>query len=249
MFVFKTRRRSVREQSDEDSLMAISSHIGEGDDGGVQVVSKQAFRIVLADDHPLILFALKQLILAEADFDLVGEAAGGLQALSLVRSANPDIAVIDVAMPEMNGIMLARKLSEERPKVRTVVLTAFEDEAHLRQALNVGVRGYVIKRAAAESLVPAIRAVIAGGTFVDPFVVNRLEAGRRSTVGRPRGLSDREREVLRLTALGHSTKEIAGQLAIGVKSVETYRSRAAEKLGLKSKADIVDFALTEGWLS
>jgi DNA-binding NarL/FixJ family response regulator len=222
---------------------------GVGARTGSPAGSKQIFRIVLADDHPFILFALKQLILAEADFEMVGEAATGLQALSLVRSTVPDIALIDVGMPEMNGIVLARRLSEELPSVRTIILTAFEDEAHLRQALEAGACGYVIKRAAAESLVPAIRAVIAGGTFVDPLIIRRLETARRPVTGRPGALSDREREVLRLTAHGLSTKEIARELAIGIKSVETYRSRAADKLGLKSRADIVRYVLAEGWLS
>lgn len=207
------------------------------------------FRIILADDHPFILFALKQLVTAEADFELVGEATTGLQALSLVRATTPDVAVIDVAMPEMNGIALARKIREERPTVKVLVLTAYEDEAHLKQTLAAGASGFVVKRSAAESLVPAIRAAIAGGTFVDPLVVGRLKDLSTRATNVAGDLSEREREVLRLTALGHSSKEIANLIAIGAKSVETYRSRASEKLGLKSRVEIVRFALGEGWLT
>ena len=207
------------------------------------------FRIILADDHPFILFALKQLVSAEADFEVVGEATTGLQALSLVRAMTPDVAVIDVAMPEMNGIVLARKIREERPSVKVLVLTAYEDEAHLKQTLAAGACGFVVKRSAAESLVPAIRAAIAGGTFVDPLVVGRLKDLSTRAANVAGDLSERERDVLRLTALGHSSKEIANLMAIGVKSVETYRSRASEKLGLKSRAEIVRFALGEGWLA
>jgi DNA-binding NarL/FixJ family response regulator len=204
-------------------------------------------RIVLADDHPIVLFALKQLILAQGEFELAGEATSGLQALGLVRTLKPDVAVIDVAMPEMNGIVLARRIRDEQPDVRILILTAHEDEAHLKQALAAGAAGFVVKRSAAESLVPAIRAVLVGGTFVDPSLMRRPG-------GAPQGLggidlSQRERDVMRQIALGYATKEIAKSLAISVKSVETYRARAAEKLGLKSKADIVRFAQAEGWLA
>ena len=206
-------------------------------------------RIILADDHPFILFALKQLVAAEPDFELLGEASTGLEALSLVRSTTPDVAVIDVGMPKMNGIVLARKIREERPSVKVLILTAYEDEAHLKQALAVGVSGFVIKRSATTTLIPAIRAAMAGGTFVDPLVAERLNGLVPAAAVGADELSPREREVLKLTALGYATKEIAELMAIGSKSVETYRARASEKLGLKSRAEIVRFALAEGWLA
>jgi DNA-binding NarL/FixJ family response regulator len=201
--------------------------------------------IVLADDHPFILLALKQLIAMEANFELVGEAATGIDALSLVRSIVPDVAVIDVGMPGMNGILLTRKIREERPAVKVLILTAHEDEGRVRQALSAGACGFILKRSATTTLIPAVRAVLTGGTFLDPLVASRVQG---KTAG-PVELSPREREVLRLTAMGHGTKEIAQSMAIGSKSVETYRSRALEKLGLKSRAEIVQFALCEGWLT
>jgi len=206
-------------------------------------------RIILADDHPFILFALKQLVAAEPDFELIGEAATGLEALTLVRSMTPDVAVIDVGMPKMNGIVLARKIREERPSVKVLILTAYEDEAHLKQALAAGVSAFVLKRSATTALIPAIRAAIAGGTFVDPLVAERLTGHAQAATTGAEELSPREREVLWLTALGHGTKEIAELMGIGSKSVETYRVRASEKLGLKSRAEIVRFALAEGWLA
>lgn len=202
--------------------------------------------IILADDHPFILLALKQLIAAEADLELVGEAATGIDALSLIRSIVPDVAVIDVGMPGMNGIILTRKIREERPAVKVLILTAHEDEGHVKQALSAGACGFILKRSATTTLIPAVRAALTGGTFVDPLVSSRGSQGE--TAGAVE-LSPREREVLRLTALGHGTKEIAQSMAIGSKSVETYRSRAIEKLGLKSRAEIVQFALSEGWLT
>lgn len=206
-------------------------------------------RVVLADDHPFILLALRQLILAEADFELVGEARTGIQALSVIRSTAPDLAIIDVTMPEMNGILLAKKLRDEVPLVKIIVLTATEQEGPLKQALEAGASGYVLKKSTADSLVPAIRAVIAGGTFVDPSIVHRVPAFRSHRSKKIGALTDRESEALKLTALGHSTKEIAIKMEIGAKSVETYRSRASEKLGLKSKAELVQFAINEGWFS
>lgn len=212
-------------------------------------MTDKTVKIVLADDHPFILFALKQLVAAEVDLDLVGEAATGLEALSLIRSTIPDVAVIDVGMPGMNGILLARKIREERPTVRVVILTAHEDEVHLKQALAAGASGFILKRSATTSLMPAVRVAIGGGTFVDPLMTHRLgKSAPPDAVGTVE-LSPREREVLKLTALGYGTKEIARSMAIGGKSVETYRSRALEKLGLKTRAEIVRFALLEGWLT
>jgi len=206
-------------------------------------------RIIVADDHPFILFALRQLVTAEVDFELVAEASTGLEALSLVRSIIPDVAVIDVGMPRMNGIVLTRKIRDEQPSVKVLVLTAYDDEAHLKQALAAGASGFVVKRSATTTLIPAIRAAIAGGTFVDPIVAERLNGLAQTPTPGAVELSPREREVLILTAFGHATKEIAELMAIGTKSVETYRARASEKLGLNSRAEIVRFALAEGWLA
>ncbi len=210
-------------------------------------MSKQNFKIVLADDHPFILLALKQLVMAEADFEMAGEAATGLEALSLVRSTTPDVAVIDVGMPRMNGIVLTRKIREERPTVKVLILTAHEDEAHLKQALAAGAIGFVVKRSATATLIPAIRAAITGGIFVDPLVAGRLHGQVQVAMAGVDQLSPREREVLKLTALGYATKEIADLMTLGVKSVETYRARASEKQGLKSRAEIVRFAQLQGW--
>jgi len=191
-------------------------------------------RIVLADDHPIVL--------------------NGLRSLKVIREKKPDVAVIDISMPELNGIVLSRRLAKEAASVKILILTLHEDRAYLRQAIEAGVCGYVLKRSAAEGLVRAIRAVVTGGLYVDPAIANRLfdstprqGAGPRSG-GMP-DLTDREGDVLKLVALGYTNKEIARQLDIGVKSVETYKSRGVEKLGLKTRAEIVRYASAQGWLS
>jgi DNA-binding NarL/FixJ family response regulator len=210
--------------------------------------------IVLADDHPIVLNGLRNLIRAEKDFELVGEAASGLAALKVIREQRPDIAVLDISMPELNGIALSRRLAGEMPALRLLVLTLHEDRAYLNQALEAGVQGYILKRSAAENLVQAIRAVMVGGLYIDPAIVGRVFANKRSSPkqsankGISHALTDRESEVLKLAALGFTNKEIASRLDVGVKSVETYKARGLEKLGLKTRAELVRYASGQGWL-
>ncbi len=211
-------------------------------------------RIVLADDHPIVLDGLRNLIRAEDDFELVGEAASGLAALKVIREKRPDVAVLDISMPELNGIVLSRRLAGEMPELNVLMLTLHEDRAYLNQALEAGVRGYVLKRSAVENLVYAIRAVIVGGIYVDPAISRRLVDGKRGH-GKPSphhnaapALTERETAVLKMAGLGLTNKEIASRLDVGVKSVETYKARGLEKLGLKTRADLVRYASTQGWL-
>ncbi|MFZ3225588.1 MAG: response regulator transcription factor, partial [Xanthobacteraceae bacterium] len=134
---------------------------------------------MLADDHPIVLDGLRNLIRAEDDFELVGEAGSGLTALKVIRETRPDVAVLDISMPELNGIVLSRRLTGEIPELSVLMLTLHEDRAYLNQALEAGVRGYVLKRSAVENLVHAIRAVMAGGIYVDPAISGRVSAGKR----------------------------------------------------------------------
>ncbi len=211
-------------------------------------------RIVLADDHPIVLDGLRNLLAAEIDFELVGEAVSGLAALKVIREKRPDIAVLDISMPELNGIVLSRKLAEEIPALRVLVLTLHEDRAYLNQALEAGVRGYVLKRSAVENLVAAIRAVTIGGIYVDPAISGRLADGKRAH-SKPSAhrsaapaLTEREAAVLKMAAMGFTNKEIASRLDVGVKSVETYKARGLEKLGLKTRAELVRYGSAQGWL-
>ena len=210
-------------------------------------------RIVLADDHPIVLDGLRNLIRAEDDFELVGEAGSGLAALKVICETRPDVAVLDISMPELNGIVLSRRLVGEIPELSVLMLTLHEDRAYLNQALEAGVRGYVLKRSAVENLVHAIRAVVVGGIYVDPAISGRVGEGKHgrskpSPHGTAPALTDRETAVLKMAGLGLTNKEIASRLDVGVKSVETYKARGLEKLGLKTRAELVRYASTQGWL-
>lgn len=214
----------------------------------------EKIRIVLADDHPIVLDGLRNLIRAEPDFELVGEAASGLNALKIIREQRPDVAVLDISMPELNGIVLSRRLNGEMPALRLLILTLHEDRAYLNQALEAGVRGYVLKRSAVENLVQAIRAVLVGGLYIDPAIVGRVFESKQinkrlaARKGVAPALTDREADVLKMAALGFTNKEIASRLDVGVKSIETYKARGLEKLGLKTRAELVRYASGQGWL-
>jgi DNA-binding NarL/FixJ family response regulator len=214
----------------------------------------EKIRIVLADDHPIVLDGLRNLIRAEPDLELIGEAASGLSALKIVRELRPDVAVLDISMPELNGIVLSRRLAGEMPALRLLVLTLHEDRAYLNQALEAGVRGYVLKRSAVENLVQAIRAVVVGGLYIDPAIVGRVFESKQvnkrllARKGVAPALTDREADVLKMASLGFTNKEIASRLDVGVKSIETYKARGLEKLGLKTRAELVRYASGQGWL-
>ena len=213
----------------------------------------QKARITLSDDHPIVLAGLRNLIESDGSFDLVGTASNGLAALKLISETKPDIAVVDISMPDLNGIALARRLAETAPEVKIMVLTLHEDRAFLKQALAAGVRGYLLKRSAAENLIEAARTVLSGGQYVDPAlveIVNESSLPRHRKIGglpTMPDLTDREAIVLKLTALGHTNKETARRLDLGVKSVETYKARGMEKLGFESRVELVRYASSKGW--
>jgi DNA-binding NarL/FixJ family response regulator len=212
-------------------------------------------RVFLADDHPIVLDGMKALIAADQKLELVGDASDGPTALRRSMRLRPDVAVLDLSMPGMNGVDVARKLIADCPNCRVLVLTVHEDAAYLRQVLEIGVVGYVLKRSASEELSRGIHAVAAGGIYLDPAIAGRAlgSSGQRIRVCKaiPGGieLSPREIEVARLTAAGHSTKDIALKLHIGAKSVETYKSRYMTKLGFQSRVELIHFAIGQGWLS
>jgi DNA-binding NarL/FixJ family response regulator len=214
--------------------------------------SERLIRVFLADDHPVVLAGIRALLQGNPDMALVGEATNGSAALVRVMEMLPDVAVLDISMPGMNGLDLTRRLAESCPSVRVIALTVHEDRAYVQSLVQNGARGYLLKRSAAADLVRAVRAVAEGGVYLDPAIAGSA-LGEPPPPGRPidaaeTELSPREADVLRLMARGYSNKEIAGRLDVSVKSVETYKSRATEKLGLKSRAEIVRYGMSKRWL-
>jgi len=209
-------------------------------------------RVLLADDHAVVREGLKALINSQSDMEVVGEAADGLIACTLSATLGPDVVVMDVTMPRLTGSQATARIRQECPTVRVLALTVHEDKAYIRQLLAAGAVGYVLKRAAAAELIQAIRAVATGGVYLDPTMASKVVGGFIGTtavVAASAGaLSEREADVARQTAAGHSNKVIAAKLELSVKTVETYRARAMEKLGLHSRADLVRYAVQEGWL-
>ena len=208
-------------------------------------------RILMVDDHPVVLAGLKALVAADPDLAIVGEAHDGRTALRMAMQLAPDVVVADISLPEMSGVELAAALRTGRPECRVLVLTVHDERAYLRQLIELGVSGYLLKRSAAEELPRAIHAVAKGGMYLDPAiagkVVGRLVRGS-ATTGQTAELSGRETDVLRLVAGGHSNKAISSRLNISVKTVETYKARAMEKLGFRSRVDVVRYAADHGWL-
>jgi two-component system response regulator NreC len=209
-------------------------------------------KIILADDHTVVREGLKHLIDAESDMKVIGEAADGNDAVAQVRKLQPDVIVMDLSMPGLSGTLAAREIKAGCPGVKIVALTVHEERVYVRELLETGASGYVLKRAAAEELILAIRAVASGGIYVDPRVAGKLVQSlvhSRSHGTDVTELSERETEVLQLIARGYTNKEIAVQLGVSVKTVETYKVRSMEKLGLQTRVDIVKVATEKGWFT
>jgi DNA-binding NarL/FixJ family response regulator len=210
-------------------------------------------RILLADDHEMMREGLKLLIDRQPDMEVVGEADDGESAVLLVQELKPDIVLMDVSMPRMNGAKATIKLKRLFPQIHVIALTRHTDEGYLQQLLEAGASGYVLKKSASAMLIEAIRAVMAGGTFIDPKVAEKIVGGyinRRFSSGAPSfaSLSNREVEILRFIALGYSSKEIGARFKISHKTVEVHKTNAMKKMGMRSRIDIVRFALLKGWL-
>jgi two-component system, NarL family, response regulator NreC len=208
-------------------------------------------RVLVVDDHAVVRSGLRSLLDADPGLEVVGEAGNGQEAVFQNRTLKPDVVVMDVVMPGENGIEATRRVLHERPEAKVLVLSMEDDPSYVREAFDAGASGYVLKEAADAEVVQAVREVAAGGRYVHPALGARLiEAEvqeRRRVETDP--LSEREREVLRLLALGHTNQEIAASLFISVRTAETHRAHIMQKLHLRTRAELVRYALEHGVLA
>lgn len=204
-------------------------------------------RILLADDHVMVRQGFKMILAAQADMEIVGEADNGRQAVELAEQLRPDVVVMDVAMPELNGIEATRRLAASTPRTRVLALSMYKDSVYVREILRAGARGYLLKDAFDRDLLSAVRAVASGEGYLSPVVSDAVLSDYRRHVSDPLDLlSSREREILQLIAEGKTNKEIATALKLSVYTVDAHRGRVMEKLNLHSVGELVRFALRHG---
>jgi two-component system, NarL family, response regulator NreC len=213
----------------------------------------QKLQIFLADDHMVVREGLKTLINAQPDMIVIGEAGDGQIACQQAQVCQPDVVIMDITMPNLNGVQATAQLKRACPHMKILALSVHDDTSYLRQLLAAGATGYILKHTAADDLIQAIRMVASGGVYLDAALASHVVAGYVRVPSKASelfgaDLSERETEVVQRIAHGHSNKEIAVQLNLSVKTVETYRARAMEKLGLESRAALVRYALERGWL-
>jgi DNA-binding NarL/FixJ family response regulator len=213
---------------------------------------REPARILLADDHALVRRGVRLILDSEPDLTVVAEASDGAEAITQARAERPDLAILDIAMPRLTGLQAARELSRILPDLRILILTMYDNEQYFFEALKAGASGYVLKSVADRDLVEACRAAVRGEPFLYPGAVNalirsyleRVADGEDPAAGR--AITDREEEVLKLVAEGHSSKEIADLLVISIKTVERHRSNLLQKLGLRDRLELTRYAIRAG---
>jgi DNA-binding NarL/FixJ family response regulator len=209
--------------------------------------------IVLADDHPVVRRGLRALLEAEADLRIAGETGDGLEAIRLVEELRPHVLILDLMMPGVSGLEVARQVTRRFPETRVVIISMHANEAYVLEALRNGASGYVLKDASAVELVQAVRTVVAGGRYLSPplsegAIAAYVEKAKAAPPDAFAALTTREREVLHLAAEGHSSADIAARLGISPRTAETHRANLMRKLGLHSQTDLVRFAIRQGIL-
>lgn len=212
-------------------------------------------RILLAEDHETIRDGLKLLINSQPEMEVIAEADNGQTAVRLSQELSPDVVVMDVSMPKLNGIQATKKLKQIRPDLKILILSRHKESGYLQSLLAAGASGYVLKQSKSAELLRAIRAVHDGLTYLDPSItesaVSRMRDSARATrKTEPHAtLSAREIDVLRLIALGYINKEVADQLNLSIKTVEAHKAKAMQKMGFKSRVEVVQYAILQDWLS
>lgn len=212
-------------------------------------------KIMLADDHPVFRSGLKNIVLTETDFEVISEAENGKEAIEKAIEFEPDIIIMDINMPVKDGIEATRTIKEVLPSTKILILTMYSDEAYLKEGLNAGASGYVLKRAVDTELITAVKTVLKGEHYIYPTLIPSLygkpveERTENSDNLEVDLLSPREKEVLKYIALGYTQKEISTELFISIKTVDTYKTRVMEKIGAKKKSSLVRYALKHGILT
>jgi two-component system response regulator NreC len=204
-------------------------------------------KVLIADDHAVVRAGLRALIREDASLVLVGEATGGLEVLSMAETLDPDVILLDISMPDMDGIMATHRIRQVKPTARILMLTVHEDDGLLREAIQAGASGYILKRAAEAELISAINVVMRGDLYIDPAMMRSLLTAREPdrkqvTGGNKEPLTPRETEVLKLIVQGYTNRQVAEELCISIRTVEGHRSNLSEKLGLHSRVDLVRYA-------
>jgi NarL family two-component system response regulator LiaR len=216
----------------------------------------EKIRILIADDHTLVREGTRERLEREKDFEVVGEAADGEEAVKLAQELKPNVAIIDIAMPNLNGIEATKQIKANQPATSILVLSAYDNDQYIYAVLEAGANGYLLKNVRGAQLVDAIRDVSAGEVVLDPHVARKvvqwfssMSHGKSVVEGLPDHFSEREMEVLKLAAKGMSNKEIAAQLALSVRTVQSHLGNIFDKLGVSSRTEAVLRALKEGWIS
>lgn len=207
-------------------------------------------RVLIADDHAIVRTGLRALIHSESTLELAGEASGGYEAIELVGKVDPDVLVLDVSMPDLDGIEVTKRIKPQYPRLRVLILTIHEDEALLKAALKAGAAGYILKRAAEAELIAAIHTIMRGDLYIDPSMLRRLlndEAAPQAVSSNSiESLTPRETEVLRLIVQGYTNRQIGEELSISVRTAESHRANLSEKLGTHSRVELVRYAREHG---
>ena len=210
-------------------------------------------RVLIAEDHQTVREGVKLLIDSQPDMEVVGEAGDGQIAIEEAVRLTPDVLLMDISMPNLNGLKATKRLQTVRPNIKILILTRHTDDGYLQQLLSAGASGYVLKQSAPTELISAIRTIAAGNAYLDPSLTRKVMGGYVNRASSLRGetkgeLSDRETEVLRLISFGYSNKEIGIKLGLSVKTIEAHKANAMRKLGISSRIDIVKYAILQDWL-
>jgi len=211
----------------------------------------KSISIVLADDHLIVRQGLHALLEAEPDLNVIGQTGDGLEAVELVKRLNPDVAVLDLMMPGLNGLEVARQLSKMTPRTKIIILSMYDDEGFVLEALSNGVSAYVLKDTGSADLINAVREVICGHRYLSPSLTDRAidvyeQMTKQGTMDKYETLTTREREVLHLSAEGLTNNEIAHRLGISIRTAETHRSKLMHKLDVHTQADLTRYAIRRG---